>query len=467
MNVNSKLSLRDDIAFGVYNLDTPSPMVLATQLSTYNFYFFEDDAAQILGMLLEGASVQSVVRWIEENKEGDPSEHIQCMMEFLEEYASYFFIVDGINREFLPQECVIWATSPDEENESTRLEQAARDGVLEETITTASFELTWDCNVRCRHCYNPTHETTNLLTPDEWFAVIRQLRAEGVSRIILTGGDPLCYPYFWEVAEEIRRQYIAFDVYTNGQILSEKTIAQRLAKLRPRSVQCSLYGVRPETHDFITTVPGSWEKTVQCLKYFKELSIPTVIKMIGMKTNAHELDEMVDFARYIHATLQVDIGLIRKLDGNEEPLALRLDEEAMVPIMNNPRLPLYLLTQHLRKMDFKPIPSHFILCSAGHSTVNIRPDGVVTPCVSFNFPLGNLRETDFETVLRSAEFAKIRSLQRKDRRGKCLDCDIEGLCTFCPASSFAETGDYLSDCSLTCQTVRANIKSAQSSFSLG
>ncbi|MDO5553357.1 MAG: radical SAM protein, partial [Planctomycetia bacterium] len=456
---------RDDVAFGVYDLDTDQPEVIVTQLTTHEFFFFEDDGAKVIGMLLNGKSLESVCSWIQQNKKGDTLENIHVAMAFLEEYASKFFIIDGVERIFSTQEKevtpYVWRENDQESARSADLEMEVHNRFnCRKKIILCSAELTWNCNLRCQHCYNPTHDTTNLLTKEDWFSVIRQLRAQGVYRAILTGGDPLCYPYFWDVAEEMHRNHMAFDVYTNGQILSDPEKVSRLAELHPRSVQCSLYGIKPETHDFITTVPGSWEKTVRCLNLFADKQIPTLIKAIGMKPNYQELDDLAIFAQSIKAMLQVDIGLIRKLDGNTAPLSLRLDEDEMMSVMKNKHLPLYQQTNNLKNMGSKYTPPETSLCTAGRVTINIRYDGTVTPCVSYGVSVGSVKNTRLSEILKSPELLRVQSLKRSDRCKKCQACDMGGYCTFCPANSLAEKGDALADCSLTCQLVQAYKKSA-------
>ena len=43
----------------------------------------------------------------------------------------------------------------------------------------AMVELTYGCNLRCVHCYNPTHEARNELSTEQVFRVLDGLEAHG------------------------------------------------------------------------------------------------------------------------------------------------------------------------------------------------------------------------------------------------------------------------------------------------
>ncbi len=52
----------------------------------------------------------------------------------------------------------------------------------------ATMELTYGCNLRCVHCYNPTHKAKGELSTQEFYRIIDQLAQEGCFLITFTGG---------------------------------------------------------------------------------------------------------------------------------------------------------------------------------------------------------------------------------------------------------------------------------------
>jgi sulfatase maturation enzyme AslB (radical SAM superfamily) len=56
-----------------------------------------------------------------------------------------------------------------------------------------TFQLTRDCNFSCTYCSEPPGIATR--SHDELLAMIDKLN--GMRRIILSGGEPMRYKYFW------------------------------------------------------------------------------------------------------------------------------------------------------------------------------------------------------------------------------------------------------------------------------
>ena len=53
----------------------------------------------------------------------------------------------------------------------------------------AMVELTYGCNLRCVHCYNPTHQAKNELSTEQVFRILNELAAQGCLWIGFTGGE--------------------------------------------------------------------------------------------------------------------------------------------------------------------------------------------------------------------------------------------------------------------------------------
>ena len=54
---------------------------------------------------------------------------------------------------------------------------------------TVTFELTYGCNLRCVHCYNPTHRVLpQELRTEEVFSILDQCADVGVVTLTFTGG---------------------------------------------------------------------------------------------------------------------------------------------------------------------------------------------------------------------------------------------------------------------------------------
>ena len=176
-------------------------------------------------------------------------------------------------------------------------------------ITGVMLELTYRCSEKCIHCYNPgatrnDEEVSHRgdreeLTLEDYKRIIDELYDEGIIKVCLSGGDPFSNKYVWDIIQYLYDKDIAFDVYTNGQSIVHQV--ERLAEFYPRVIGVSIYSGKPEEHDFITRVQGSWLKSMDVVKQLSALAVPMNLKCCVMKPNVKHYHEVADIARQFGA----------------------------------------------------------------------------------------------------------------------------------------------------------------------
>ncbi|HZN55597.1 MAG TPA: radical SAM protein, partial [Candidatus Polarisedimenticolaceae bacterium] len=191
---------------------------------------------------------------------------------------------------------------------------------------TAQFELTFRCNHLCTFCYNSPEGRREMTTP-EIFETLRKVSEFGVLYLTLTGGEALCHKDFFKIAAEGRRLGMALRIYSNGYLLADKAMTKRVADLKPLEVEVSVHGAVAETHEALTRIKGSFQKTVQGIRNMREAGIKVEMKCPITKLNQHELFEIRDLADSLGCNMTFDAVITPKDDGSLEPLALRPDDE--------------------------------------------------------------------------------------------------------------------------------------------
>lgn len=158
-----------------------------------------------------------------------------------------------------------------------------------------AWQLNAECNLGCLHCCEDAgHSMPDEMNREEVFNFLRQIAELNIPYVALSGGEPLLHPQFFEICEFIRKNNISLKVETNGEFIDEKT-AKRLAGLKFRSVQISLDGATPATHERLR-LAGDWEKAVAACKYLIKQGVNTEIVFVPTKFNIHEVGELIDFA---------------------------------------------------------------------------------------------------------------------------------------------------------------------------
>jgi MoaA/NifB/PqqE/SkfB family radical SAM enzyme len=300
----------------------------------------------------------------------------------------------------------------------------------------AYLELTYRCNWRCVFCYNPRHHDLRALKLEDWDQVVEDLRALGTLYVNLTGGEPLVHPGFFEIAGSIRRRAMAVRVLTNGSLIDERA-ADRMAALRPASVELSLHGATAETHDRTTERKGSYDALWRGVGLLQERGVRLVLKTPLTNLNEHELDAMIERVAAQGIPHRIDPGMMMRDDGDPGPLRYSVSRAGIERLME-------------RLADVEALPATRRVaggtnCGLGRTTVTIDPEGNVFPCPQWRrSAMGNVRQARLAELWRG-------SAVRQQAAGLAIAVSDRLLAMgepfasmpYCPITAEEQTGDPL------------------------
>jgi radical SAM protein with 4Fe4S-binding SPASM domain len=308
-----------------------------------------------------------------------------------------------------------------------------------------AFEITMKCNLRCTHCYVPQKKYPKELTTEEIFDIVDQITEAGCLWLLLTGGEPFIRSDFLEIYDYIRSKGILITLFTNGTLITEE-IADHLAKFPPFSVEISLYGATADTHEKVTQVPGSFEKTIRGIELLNKRNLPLKLKTMAIKSNKGEIKAMQAMAKEWRLPFRFDPLINPSLEGTVDPLKERLTPEEVIELevadeeRSSEWRKLYDKYYGFTKSDY------VYTCGAGKNYFHIDPFGKLNMCVLLRVPGYDLRTGSFKEGYKL--FEKIRESKKKVSE-KCSQCKISIFCGLCPGWSLLETGkpggrvDYL------------------------
>jgi len=160
--------------------------------------------------------------------------------------------------------------------------------------------ITNGCNLRCNHCW-PESRSSNVTLPvpvDTIRRLILELVNFGVDEICLTGGEPLTHPKWFEIlsftCKHSGLKRVRFQ--TNATLLTALEIkALQSIKFKGLSVQVSLEGATPQTHDRVRGA-GNFERAFRGLKLLVEggLGKQTLVAFTEMEHNFTELPILLE-----------------------------------------------------------------------------------------------------------------------------------------------------------------------------
>ena len=324
-------------------------------------------------------------------------------------------------------------------------------GGMQETIRsqripiTGSLELTWRCNLRCRHCYVTAAEswseqvrTQPELTTGEWRRVVDEIAGEGCLYLLLTGGEPLVRDDFWDIYLHIKRRGLLPTLFTNGTLVDE-VLARKLREWPPRYVEISLYGRSQATYERVTGIPGSHRRCMRGIELLLEHEVPLKLKTMVMSLNRHELGAMRAYAESLGLDFRHDAMLHGCVDGSGAPHAYRLSPEEVVALdASDPVQWNGWRSYYERTIDMPWDKEHLYVCGAGIRSFHVDAYGRLSICMMVRGDTYDLRRGSFHDGWRG----HAREVRLKPAREAyaCQDCRFVLACGFCPGWSQLESG---------------------------
>jgi len=190
--------------------------------------------------------------------------------------------------------------------------------------------MTNRCNLNCRHCWPDSRggDDAPIVKTDVLLRLIREFAGIGTKSIMLTGGEPLTHPNWFEILSFACNQKGIKDVclQTNA-ILIRNVDVEKLVSLKERglSLQVSLEGSGAENHDHVRG-RGSFEQTLEGLRHLTEAGLGSQICVASteMEHNFDDIPHLLDFVcrmgigRFVTYTL-VRSGRAAQSDGLAHP----------------------------------------------------------------------------------------------------------------------------------------------------
>jgi radical SAM protein with 4Fe4S-binding SPASM domain len=327
-----------------------------------------------------------------------------------------------------------------------------------------SLELTFRCNLRCKHCYLTFGHTgvrgQEELALSEIQRIIDEIVDAGTLYLLLTGGEPLMRRDFMDIYLYAKRKGLLVTLFTNGTMLTPR-ILDLLADYRPHNVEITLYGYTQKTYENVTGIPGSHARCYRGIDQLHKRGIKLKLKSTILTLNQHEIQQMRHFGDSIGVSFRYDAQINSGLDGDRTPHSFRLEPAEIVrmELLESGGLKNYLTTfEKSKKLDKEKTGSdysasvrnsHYLYtCGAGMRGFHVDPYGRLSACLTARKPFYNLREGTFKNGWE--EFIPKVRQQKVVGVSECVNCNIRSLCSQCPGWSQLEHGDSQSRVKFLC-----------------
>lgn len=132
--------------------------------------------------------------------------------------------------------------------------------------TRLELRLTLMCNEKCVFCNSAELAENMTPTKDEALALLVAARQQGAYLLVLTGGEPLLVDWLPDIAKRARELgYLRTTIQTNGALLHQPEIWQRLIAAAPDELLISLHGSDDDVIAAVSGRPGLFHHKLQAI----------------------------------------------------------------------------------------------------------------------------------------------------------------------------------------------------------
>lgn len=178
------------------------------------------------------------------------------------------------------------------------------DRLNEVKIVQADVEITKNCNLRCKYCYNESADGNPELTIAQWTELLDSLHCAGLRAIKVSGGEPFQYPNILDFLEYAQSKFIV-SINTSGYFIDD-AVVQRLSTMRLQAVQVSLDSATAKAHDTFRG-KGTWEKAIRSIKLLHGMGIPIRVSTTVSSLNHDEIGDIKKLADSYGAELSLEV----------------------------------------------------------------------------------------------------------------------------------------------------------------
>lgn len=314
-------------------------------------------------------------------------------------------------------------------------------------LTTALLELTYACNLNCSFCYNDLNLQGQPLSLSQYKQLLDELASMNTLHLILSGGEPLSHPQFFEIGAYAKSLGFVVRIKTNGHAVGPKIAKRLVEEVDPYRLEVSLHGATAATHDKQTRVEGSFERLMRNFGAMRDAGLRVQVNTALTKWNEHEITEMFSIVDRLGFRIQVDDEVKPRDDGDMSPTEIQASAEGRatlraLQIQYGAKQESRSQTTTIEDESSQGKPSgtkkH---CGAGASTMAVDPVGNILPCVQWRMPVGNLHEASLQQIWLDQALADVRQTTTDVKSALAEFGDESKQLRFCPGLAHAQTGD--------------------------
>ncbi|MDA0766230.1 MAG: radical SAM protein [Verrucomicrobia bacterium] len=157
------------------------------------------------------------------------------------------------------------------------------------------WNITRTCNLRCVHCYSSSNANRypGELDWDQMTSVVDDLAAYQIPSLLLSGGEPMIHPRFFDLVHYASAKGLKLTISTNGTLITpEKAALLKAAEVA--YVGISLDGIG-DVHDTFRGKKGAFKAAVRGFAHCHAVDQKTGLRLTLTRHTVQNIDQILDF----------------------------------------------------------------------------------------------------------------------------------------------------------------------------
>ncbi len=328
------------------------------------------------------------------------------------------------------------------------------------------LEIISSCPMNCIHCSNENNHQERL----EFYeikSIIDEFKDLGGQIIEISGGEPLEHSDILKIIRYAKTKGLEVRVYTSGLVSQNGefvSITDKLANNLKESyldkIIFNIEGSKSTTHELITGLKGSYNKTVESISTVISAGLWAGIHFVPTRLNFKEIEQAFETSQDLGVSEFAILRFVPQGRGlkNRRRLELTYQEhQELFNKLNKIKIQLKIRIGHPINCFINDFESSE--CFAGKSLCLIKPNGNVIPCPAFKYNVdyvaGNIKKTSLIDIwLNSEIFQKLRAFKYDNLIG-CRNCISLSKCQGgCTAQRIFTWGDLYRGSDPICHRIR-------------